>query len=368
MLVPLRIHQHGIFWFVHLATPFVRSADTSPAIDSVRGVATTQGYDGQYYFFIAVDPAHGRDYMHVGTDDQAGFRYARIVYPLLARAAAGGSVHRVAWSLLAINLLAVLGGTAALAAWLVQRGRSPAFAALYGLWPGMVVSVFRDLAEPLAYGLVIAALVVWDVRRTRRVAAAGALLALSLLTRETAIAFALAGAVALVLHDRRWVRAAAFLAGAVLPMVVWRLAVTAWLDVGTFEGTDGWKGLLPFYGMRAWWPYDPGHWLIALTLTVPFALAGLGGLWLLWRRQGIPAATALVLNVALLVVFLPKHVEIDYAAAGRNALPALIAAIACVPVVRNRAVLAAGAGLLSPLWFGLVCELLGLGVLNVVTS
>ena len=367
-MVPLRVHQHGVLWFVHLATPFVSSAHSSPAIDAVRHASTSQGYDGQFYFFIAVDPVHARDYMHVGTDDQSGFRYARIVYPLVARAAAGGSDGAVPWALVAVNLLAVLVGTGALAAWLVRFGRSPAYAVLYGLWPGMVVSVFRDLAEPLAYCLVVLALVVWNVAASRRVAAAGALLALSLLTRETTIAFVVAAAIALAIHDRHWRRAAVFLVGTSLPMVVWRLFLMHWLGVGTFEGTDGWKGLFPFYGMRAWWPFDAGHWLIALTLTIPFALAGVGGLWLLWRRRGIPAAAALVLNVALLVVFLPKHVEIDYAAAGRNAIPPLIAAIACVPLVRNRAVLAVGAFLLSPVWFWTVSHLLGLDPLKVVTS
>ena len=368
VVVPLRVHEHGILSFVHLAAPFVESAHTSAAIDSVQRPVATQGYDGQFYFFIAVDPVHARDYMHVGTDDQSGFRYARIVYPLLARALGGGSVGAVPWALLAINLLAVLAGTGALAAWLVRRGRSPAYALLYGLWPGLVLCVFRDLAEPLAYCLVILALLVWDAGRTSRVVAAAALVAVSLLARETTIAFAVAGAVALVVHDRRWRRAVVFFVGAIMPMVVWRGILTAWFGVSTLEGADGWKGLFPFYGLRAWWPFEDQHWLIALTLTLPFTLAGIGGLWLLWRRRAIPAAVLLVANVALLVVFLPKHVQIDYAAAGRNALPPLIAAIACVPAVRNRAIIVAGSFLLSPLWFLLVAQLLGLRALDSVTN
>ena len=150
-------------------------------------------------------------------------------------------------------------------------------------------------------------------------------------------------------------------------MVLWRVVLTLRFGVSTVEATDGWKGLFPFYGMRAWWPFDAGHWLIALTLTVPLTLAGLGGLWLLWHRRVLPEAVLLVANVALFVVFLPKHIEIDYAAAGRNALPALIAAIACVPRVRSRLALAAGAFLLSPLWFWAVAGALGLRALDVVT-
>ena len=127
----------------------------------------TEGYDGQFYFFIALDPVHARDYMHVGTDDQSGFRYSRIVYPLLARSVGGSSPEGIAGALLGVNVLAVLVGTGALAFWLVKRGRSPMYAVLYGLWPGMVICVFRDLAEPVAYCLAILALVIWDVSRPR---------------------------------------------------------------------------------------------------------------------------------------------------------------------------------------------------------
>jgi hypothetical protein len=368
VMVPLRIHQHGVLSFVHLAAPFVESAHTSSAIDSVPRPDATAGYDGQFYYFIALDPAHARDYMHVGTDDQSGLRYARIVYPLLARAVAAGSIGGVPWALLAISIAAVLVGTGALAYWLAARGRSPAFAVLYGLWPGMVVCVFRDLAEPLAYCLAILALVVWDVRRTSRVVAAGALLATALLTRETTIPFVVAGVVALALHDRRAARPVVFGLAVLAPVVIWRVILTEWLGVGTLEGIDGKKGVLPFYGLRAWWPFEDMHWLMFLTLTLPLTAAGLGGVWLLWRRHAIPAAALLVTSVALFVVFLPKHVQIDYAAAGRNALPAVIGALVCVPAVRSRLVLTAGSFFLSPVWFLLAAELLGLRGLDLVTS
>src|SRR6185312_6936620 len=146
------------------------------------------GYDGQFYFMIAADLTHARDYMGAGSDgDQSGKRYARIGYPILARAFSLGSVRALPYAMLVLNLLALGAGTWAVAAWLKRRGRSPWYAALYGLWPGMSFAVFRDLSEPVAFGLATLAVLVWDARSDRRVAASGALLAAAMLTRETTI-------------------------------------------------------------------------------------------------------------------------------------------------------------------------------------
>lgn len=368
VLVPLRIEQHGVLWFVHVGDTFLRSAHTSPAIDSVRTAQSASGYDGQFYFMIAADPAHARDYMRAGGDgDQAGKRYARIGYPMLARAFSLGSVRALPYTLLVLNLLALGAGTYAVARWLRRRGRSPWFAVLYGLWPGMVFAVFRDLSEPVAFALAAFAVLVWEARSNRRVAASAVLLAASMLTRETTIVFALAGAVVLAVRDRRLSRALLFLGGSIAPMVAWRIVVTQWLHATTFDHTGGWKVLLPFYAMRSYWPWDAGHRLILWTVDVPFVLLGLGALWLLYRRGALGGLVLFLLNGLAFVVFLPHVVEIDYGAAGRNAAPVLLGALYCVPLVRSRAVLLTAAALLSPLWYLLVAWALGLDGLGLAT-
>jgi hypothetical protein len=355
VMVPVRIHQHGTVWFAHVGREFLRSAHTSPALDSVRSSESEFGYDGQFYFFIATDPEHARDYMHVGSEDQSAIRYARIVYPGLAYLLSAGQPGAVPAVLLALNLLAIGGGTWAVALWLRRRGRSPWFAALYGLWPGMIFAVFRDLSEPPAYCFASFALLVFDRRRPW---ASAALLALSLLTRETTIGFVLALALAIALSDR--LRSALFAAAAVLPMLVWRVVLTAWFHLTTLEHTgSGLKVALPFYGMYSRYPFDWQHWLLVWTVYVPLLLAGVGGLYLLARRRRLDLALLVVVNVALFVVFLPKNVTIDWGAAARNATPALLAAIYCVPAVRSRLVLLVGALALSPLWYLFVAYLLG---------
>src|SRR5205823_7627719 len=124
------------------------------------GAQNALGYDGQYYFALAADPAHAHDYM----GSEAGIVYARPFYPVVSRAASIGSVTALPYAMLIVNLLAVLAGTAAVALWLVKHGLSPWPALLYGLFPGLIVTAFRDLPEPLAFAL--AALAVLAFVRT----------------------------------------------------------------------------------------------------------------------------------------------------------------------------------------------------------
>jgi hypothetical protein len=369
VMVPLRIDQYGTLWFAHIGDEFLHSSHTSQAIDSVQRTQSPFGYDGQFYFFIAADPTHARDYMRVGTEDQSGIRYARVVYPAAARLASAGSMAALPAAMIAVNLLAVGLGTAAVALWLVRRGRTPWPAALYGLWPGVVYAVFRDLSEPLAYCFAALAVLVFDPRSNRRLAGAAGLLALSLLTRETTIAFVVGLTVAVGLHDRSWRRPLGFAAVSIAPMIAWRLAVTAWLHVTTIESAHtGLKILLPFYGMYSRYPFDVQHKLIFYSVDLPLLLAGAGALYLLQRRRELGAALLLVLNVALFVVFLPKNVTIDWGAVVRNATPALLAALYLVPAIRSRLVLAAGAFFLSPVWYLLVAAWLGIRGLRFATT
>jgi hypothetical protein len=369
VLVPLRLDQHGAIWFAHIGDEFLHSAHTSHAIDSVHRTESPFGYDGQFYFFIAADPSHAHDYMRVGTEDQSGIRYARVAYPAAARLASAGSMTVLPAVMIALNLLAVGLGTAAVALWLVRRGRTPWPAALYGLWPGVVYAVFRDLSEPLAYCFAALALLVFDPRSNRRLAGAAGFLALSLLTRETTIAFVVGLTAAIALHDRSWRRPLAFFAGAIAPMIAWRLAVTAWLHVTTIESAhSGLKILLPFYGMYSRYPFDVQHKLIFYSVDLPLVLAGAGALYLVYRRRELGLALLTVLNVALFVVFLPKNVTIDWGAVVRNATPALLAALYLVPAIRSRLVLAAGAFFLSPVWYLIVAAWLGVRGLRFATT
>jgi hypothetical protein len=373
VFVSVRLEQHGALWFVHIGSHFLSAAHTSDVIRPSLGAQNTFGYDGQYYFALAADPADAHDYM----EELAGVVYSRPFYPAVAGAASAGSVTALPYAMLIINLAAVLAGTAAVARWFVKRGLSPWPALLYGLFPGLIVAVFRDLTEPLAFGLAALAVLAFDKTHTRRLALSALLFALAVLTRETIVPFALAGAASLALADRpggrrRWRRAAAFAAATCVPLLIWRLVVMIWLGQSTQEvGHErGW--ILPLHGIWSWWPFDADHWLIVLAVTLPALAAGTGALVLLRRRESLVVAGLLLVNVLLYVVWLPRAVYIDDSAASRAAVGVVLAALYCLPAwwraPRGRVVVATGALTLSIGWYLIAAVLLGVsGFQNITT-
>lgn len=177
--------------FVHFGHQFVRATQPPPGALIARGT----GYDGQYFWTLARDPLllHGRTLAAL-----PGFRLQRILYPALAYALAGGRADLIPWTLLAVNVIAVLGLTAAFARYARGRGRSGWWALAVGLLPGLQFATLADLSGVLAIALTLGGLMAWEGER--RWAAAG-LLAFAVLTRE---AMLLAVAAIAVDAGARW--------------------------------------------------------------------------------------------------------------------------------------------------------------------
>jgi len=102
---------------------------------------------------MAIDPIGARYYT-----DYAGYRYARVLYPLLARIAALGNTTMIPYTLLLINLFSIAVGTFFISRWLEKNKYSPWFALVYGLFPGLTIALQRDTAEPLAYAFITIAM------------------------------------------------------------------------------------------------------------------------------------------------------------------------------------------------------------------
>ena len=84
--------------FIVIGPSFVRQAHTSTVIKldpHYHYLPGSSGYDGQFAYFIALDPIHARDYLDSTSPHSAGpdYRYTRILYPMLGscpRAGTGG--------------------------------------------------------------------------------------------------------------------------------------------------------------------------------------------------------------------------------------------------------------------------------------
>ncbi|MGC8462469.1 MAG: hypothetical protein ACP5P9_02190 [Acidimicrobiales bacterium] len=147
-------------------------------------VVTGNGYDGQFYFRMALDPADVARTAFGITFDSAE-RLSRLGYPFLAWLAAGGVRAAVPWTMVAVNVvaLAVLGLLGAVLA--RSAGRHALAGLLVAAYPGFLWTLGRDTTELVAGAFLVGGLV---ALRASRPLVAGVLLAGSALSRETALA------------------------------------------------------------------------------------------------------------------------------------------------------------------------------------
>jgi hypothetical protein len=342
------------YQFVNIGHKFLTKGTTSSAIKPSLPTDDKVGYDGQFYFFLAADPKHARDYI-----EQPGFIYSRIGYPMTVRALSGGNASLVPYMMVLVNILAAVGGTLAVAFLLRRRGLPPLYALLYGLFPGLVISVLRDLTEPLAFALAAVGLAVFHPRSKWRLLGSASLFGLAMLTRETVALFPAILAVGLLvgvgsaarrrerLRVGNFACGAAFAAIAFVPLFAWRHILTSfWLhDASTQEnfasstsyGAHGAGGaalaaLVPFHALAGQWPWSGEDVTNILTVVLPGLIWAAIAIALLRRKLTLEPWLVLA-NVAVFVVFLPTPIAVDYGSFGRASIGVVLAALATLPQV-----------------------------------
>ncbi len=263
--------------------------------------AGTEGYDGQFAYFIAVDPLNAPQHL-----DAPAYRYQRILLPALGRALSLGQAELIPWAFVLINLIALVGGTRLMERLLQAEGVNRWYALVYGLFAGVFMSVRLSLNEPLAYGLALAA--IWLERQQKNHLSAGAF-ALAILAKETAITFVV-GYLLWMLAERRWGAALRLAIAALIPFALWQVVLFG--QFGEFGiGSGGAMAtpfeIIPYNGL--WRVYtDTGSLGVFLTfavLLVPGAV--IPSLWGLVRsvqdvlqRHWHPYVFLLLVNAAVI--------------------------------------------------------------------
>lgn len=303
--------------------------------------AGASGYDGEFVYFIALDPANARYYI-----DSPSYRYTRIVYPLLARTLALGQPALIPWTLLLINWLAIGAGTLFAAIWLQRKGQWPWFALAYGFYPGLFNALQRDTTEALAYGLVAVGVFVWEFGGRRRLLWSALVFAFAGLTRETTLVFPVIYGLGLVfasplpgpppkgeggdLRSREFRSAALLIGISVLPLLIYKVFLLASL------GTRGDPGLplerIPFLGIIE--ARHSSYWFEELWLIlVPALICSAAAIVTLWRQVRLVEPWLLLVNVILFVVLLSRTSYVDVYSSTRVVTGVVLAAIFCIPTI-----------------------------------
>lgn len=267
-----------------------------------------EGYDGQFVYFIARDPATADRLIAAGGDFPA-YRYQRILLPALSWLLPFGEAA-IPWELLAINLIALGMGTWALEGLLIRRGASRWIALGYGLSVAALGSTRLTLTEPLAYGLVLIAL--WLADQDRPPWQVALIFAFAALAKETALIFA-AGYALYWLLQRQLGRAVLVGLIAIVPFSA--IQVGLYARFGAFGVGSG--GLLatpfeivPWMGViRILTEGGPAIFVALMAFLLPFVI--LPTVWSLWRvgrdlQQGTITLWTVLLGInALVLLFVP---------------------------------------------------------------
>jgi len=177
--------------------------DPASAPKSLLVAIHASGYDGQFYYRLAEAPLSTKERVTGIRFDYPVYRAQRIGYPLLVRLFSAGKPRAIPWVMLLLNIAAT-GAIAATAATIVTRWWAALAVALF---PGFLLTMSRDLVELVEIAFLLLAL---RFLLSRRMVPAVLFLTLAVLTKETAILFAVAAAIATLLRDRAVARASAF--------------------------------------------------------------------------------------------------------------------------------------------------------------
>lgn len=228
-----------VYLFVVFA---VHNFDPLTFVTLAEGPTGDEGYDGQYTYHIAVDPVTAPAKL-----DAPAYRMQRILLPITAHLLSFGQAALVPWMLILINGAALVGSTYLFEELLTAENKNRWFALIYGLFPGLLISVRLSVNEPLAFGLVVAAI---SLYRQDKPIGAAVMLALAGLSKEPALVFA-GGFMLWLAVEKRWWEAIRLGLIAWLPYIVWQVVLFLWLgEPGFGSGGAGQTSfeLIPFMG------------------------------------------------------------------------------------------------------------------------
>ncbi len=315
----------------------------------------SNGYDGQFYHYIAHDPWLRRGL--ASSLDAPRLRYRRILIPALAWLLSGGGGRHLHAAYLALILASVFLGAYWLGRIFAERGAHPAWGLLFLAVPGTLISLDRmTLDGPLAALTAAFALYArtgprWKLYLT---------LAAAPLVRETGLLL-IAACGLWDLARRRWLGTLAA-AGSATPALAWYAFLHARIaDNAPFLLTLPLVGLFQrLFASAGYRRGTPVSWLAATLDWV--AIAGLllslvlAARILLRRRDALGLAVALF---ALLLTTLKVYFWLDAYSYTRLVSPLLVLLLAAEQTARPRLALLPPALMLPRIGLQLGWQLLG---------
>lgn len=236
----------------------------------------TQGYDGQFVYYIARDP---KPIMVARYLDAPAYRYQRILLPILAHLLSLGRASAIPWLIAFLGILSQAVGTGIIGLLLKNWGVSRWYALIYGLWAGFTLAVRLDLPEPLAYALIAGA--IYSEKRAKPLVS-WILYGFALFAKEVTVLFVIASLLDKIIR-RRWHDAIGVSLVAIVPYMifqVWLWQVFGQLGIGSGGAMATSFEIVPFMGMFRIGTYSTLYLFAMLVVFGPAVI--LPSIWGLW--------------------------------------------------------------------------------------
>jgi hypothetical protein len=294
----------------------------------------TIGYDGQFVYQIALNPLGAAPHI-----DIPAYRYQRILYPFSARLVSLGQPDIIPWAMIGLNIVALTVGTYVMGLILAHKRLSRWYAVTVGLFAGQLVSLRLAVNEPFSLTFAIVAIYTFETERPRL----GAIfLALSILSKETALAF-VGGYLLYFFIKKQWrllietglISLGPFL---LLQLVLWFAFGEIALRSGGEGATD--FSFIPFGSLVAFGLSDPETFTTVLLMLGPLLLIPTVALMVslaryFWRKELTPVAIILALHV-IMIAMLPFSTYVDLPGILRLSSGLVVATVAFAAVTRSR--------------------------------
>lgn len=311
-LLALGLHDGNPLWFAWLDDDFVSEAP-----------AGSIGYDGQFFYAIARDGLDATPRL-----DNPPYRLQRILLPALAGVLALGDGARVAWTIPLVSLLAIIATSAMLSLWLERAGTVPWYSFIYTGYVGTLMAFSRDLSEPLTSMLAVAGVISWE---RRRLPLASVLLALAVLSKETALLYCAVCALSALLR-RDW-RALPWAVASVVPALGWQVVLLSRFGRMPLLSGPPMDAFWPLAGISQHLSLDPGRLSALVVVGVPALVLFAWGLWRM-AKGGASLVIWLITAHALAVMYMPSPVYDHIMHAGRNASGLVCSVALAAPLLR----------------------------------
>jgi hypothetical protein len=186
----LRSRGGDVSYFVIAGGVNVDASNVPPGLTVIPKIG---GYDGVWFYRLAINPFTSVQAAHGIRIDNPPYRQQRVMYPLIVWLLSLGRASWIPWLLVIVNIGAAAAMAAFGGAFAKRFGLHTMWGVIVPLHPGFVLTFSRDLAEIVAATFAMSA--IWALA-SRRNTAAAVLLTAAVLTRETTLllAFALAAA------------------------------------------------------------------------------------------------------------------------------------------------------------------------------